>query len=71
MYMLNKVGKRRQPCQTPVLTFIGCANVTSTFIFILLLSYNFITAVSNVLGIFILCKILNSHRLLTSSKAFS
>ena len=47
LYMLNKVGEREQPCRTPLLIFISCVNVASSFIFILLLSYIFLSAVNN------------------------
>jgi hypothetical protein len=46
--VLNKVSEREQPCQTPLLIFVGRVNVASGFIiFVLLFSYIFVIAVSN------------------------
>jgi len=69
--MLNKDGEMGHPCLTHVLIFMGCVNVTSSFICTPMFSYTFIITVRNGLGIFLSCEILNSRVLLTSSKAFS
>jgi hypothetical protein len=68
--MLNPVGETGQPCRNPLLSFIGSVNVGSSFNFISLFSNIFIPAVTNGLGIFLSCKMLNSSGRLSSSKAF-
>ena len=58
--MLSKVGEIWQPFRGPLLIFIGCVNLASSFILITFFSCVFITAVSNGLGIFIFnCIIFN------------
>ena len=59
-----------QPCGTPAFIALGCVKVAPRFTFIHLFSHSCIIAVSNGLGAFLDCKMLNSS-LLISSKIFS